>query len=585
MRPSDRRDATMHHTGEARPLVIRLMSGDITRVRASLIVVNHFNGLPPSGAEAAIDEALGGVISLRAARGALDMHFGATTFFPAVNSNLAATAVLVVGLGDPGRFSEGRLPEVGAAIVQAVAETGFREVATVVHGAGSANVGPGKAAHRLVEGLLDAMTHVPGADCLREVMIVEHLGPKPNARARERMDLIAQGIREASGPARIHCFFERAPDLIGPAFSPPAASKPESRLTLIPEHLQLGIRTENRKLRLTLTGHGSLDCEDDYPYRAELIATIQKRLREEVLDAVGDGEARGRSLQGIGTQLFEAFFLHEFAKGQLRDPEARTKILVLGVNALNSDLPWELLHDGTGFLARQGIVSRVLGTKQAGRAAPASARDSVLRMLVVSDPTGTLPAAAREADLLFKQLQNRASLKIEHARGTQATYDRVSSLLDAAPCDILHYAGHFDFDAMRVGTSGLVLKDAMLTADDLATRRWAPRFFFCNSCESARVSDGSPADPTALPFSQQSLAEGLLRQGVQAFLGSLWNVNDRAAGTFALAFYRGVFGKMSLGEAVRRARNEVAKKHGNRQLAWAGYALFGPPWISLAARP
>ena len=69
MRPSDRRDATMHHAGEARPLVIRLMSGDITRVRASLIVVNHFNGLPPSGAEAAIDEALGGVISWRAARG------------------------------------------------------------------------------------------------------------------------------------------------------------------------------------------------------------------------------------------------------------------------------------------------------------------------------------------------------------------------------------------------------------------------------------------------------------------------------------------------------------------------------------
>ena len=536
---------------------------------------------PPSGAEAAIDAALGGVISRRAARGALDTHFGATTFLPAINSHLAATAVMIVGLGERERFSADRLPEVGMAIVEAVAAFGFREAATVLHGAGSDRVQPRQAAHLLMEGLLDALARVPGAGCLRELMIVEYLGKAPDAKARDRMDAIAQGIRDADGPsAGIHCFFERSPDLVGPVRVEPGAPGQETNSHRIPEHLRLGIRSENRRLRLTLIGHGSLDCEEDYPYRVEMVAKIQKHLREEVLQTT-NAEHRTQSLRSIGEQLYKTFFLDKFAQGQLKEEEIRKKMLVMGVNALNSDLPWELLCDGAGFLSRERVFSRVLGTKQPGREAALPSPDAGLNVLVVSDPTGDLAASAKEANQLVAKLKGLPSVHVEHLHGPEATYSNVYDKLDAIRHDVLHYAGHFAFDALCPGTSGLQLADGMLTADDLSTRPEIPRFFFANACESARVSGGLPPNGADLPFDQQGLAEGLLRQGVRAFLGSLWRVDDRAAETFALALYRALLKGQSLGEAVRLARIAVVKRHGEGQPAWASYALYGQPWMTL----
>jgi hypothetical protein len=312
-------------------LLVRLIAGDITQVHASLIIVNHFNGLPPSGAEAAIDAAMGGVISRRASRGALDTHLGATTFLPATNTHLAANAVLVIGLGDPERFALERLREVGMAIIEAVASFGFRDAATVLHGAGSAGVKPQRAAHLLMEGLLEALARVEGAACLRELMIVENLGPAPDAKARDRLEAIEQGIRTAAGPAGIHCFFERSADLVGPIRIGPGAAGRRDALHLIPEHLRLGIRSDDRRLRLSLIGHGSLDCEEDYPYRAELVARVQQSLREEVLLET-DAEQRARSLRGIGERLYKSFFLDKFARGQLNEAETRKKTLVLGLD-------------------------------------------------------------------------------------------------------------------------------------------------------------------------------------------------------------------------------------------------------------
>lgn len=570
----------MNRSKNSRPLMVRLMAGDITQARASLIVVNHFNGLPPSGAEAAVDAALGGVISARAARGALDTHFGATTFLPAINSHLAATAVLIVGLGDAERFSVTRLREVGMAIVEAAASFGFREAATILHGAGSASVPPGRAAHLMMEGFLDALVQVPGAGCFRELMIVEDLAKVPRDKADERMDAIAQGIKEAEGPSTIHCFFERSPDLEGPFRFEPMVSGRKGGPSLIPDHLRLGIRTENLKMRLSLIGHGALDCEEEYTYPVALASRIQKRVREEVLPEVPP-ERRTDSLRGIGEQLYKAFRLDSLAQGHLKDAKDRKKPLVIGVDVRNSDLPWELLCDDSGFLSRERVFSRSLGTKQPGRAAALPSREPGLNVLVISDPRSDLDACGKEARKLVTKLKELPSIRVDHLHGPEATYNNVSDAMEATQHDVLHYAGHFSYDPLRPAANGLLLTDALLTADDLSTRRHIPRLCFANACESGRVSDDLPPQDAGACLGQQGLAEGLLRQGVSAFLGSLWPVDDRAAETFALALYRALLKEEHLGEAVRLARIAVVHKHGEGESAWASYVLYGYPWLTL----
>lgn len=119
--------------GEPRALTVRVVHGDIADAQASMIVVNHLNGLPPTGATASVDEVLGGAITHRAGTGALRGRFGTSWFVPSFTAPLAAGCVVVILLGDPEYFNEERLPETGEAIVDAAQLIGVRDVATVLH--------------------------------------------------------------------------------------------------------------------------------------------------------------------------------------------------------------------------------------------------------------------------------------------------------------------------------------------------------------------------------------------------------------------------------------------------------------------
>ena len=556
------------------------MAGDITQVRAALLVVNHFNGLPPAGAEAAIDAAMGGAIARRAASGALDTHFGATTFLPTANAHLASNAVMIVGLGDVERFATGRLPEIGIAIVEAVAAFGFREAATIVHGAGSCGVSPRQAAHLLIEGVLKALSRTPGAESFRELTIVDRPEGASKAQAHDRLDDIAKGIQEASCPSRIHVYFERAPDVAERPLAAPHPSTPAAATPQVPAHLRLGIRSENRVLRLTLIGHGALDCEEDRPYRVEMVRKIQSRLQAEVFQAT-NADARAQNLRHIGQQLYQTFGLDEFAGGWLETDENRKKIVVLRVDPINADLPWELLCDNQGFLSCTRVFGRTLAIKRPGREATLPPAEDRLRVLVISNPTSDLQAAGQEARQLVAKLKQLPNTEVTHLHGPEATYTQVSAALDRVHYDVFHYAGHFESDALRPNASGFMLADGELTADDLSTRPTVPRFFIANACESAQVGASLPLEARDVLTSPQGLVESLLLKGVRTYVGSMWRVNDDAAETFALAFYQALLQGDMIGEAVRSARNTVIEKHGEGQPAWASYVLYGPQWMTL----
>jgi hypothetical protein len=182
--------------GGSTPFVVRVCEGDITRARATLVAVNHFNGLTPSGAEGAVDACLGGVIARRMARGEMDSRFGGSHFLPAMTAPLAAGAVVVLGLGDPEKFVPDRIPELGAALVEAVAALGVRDAATIVHAAGTTEVETETATRLFMNGVLEARGTVPGADCFLELTIVE--------RQHAKLAAIQRGLAAARGSARAH---------------------------------------------------------------------------------------------------------------------------------------------------------------------------------------------------------------------------------------------------------------------------------------------------------------------------------------------------------------------------------------------
>ena len=67
----------------------------------------------------------------------------------------------------------------------------------------------------------------------------------------------------------------------------------------------------------------------------------------------------------------------------------------------------------------------------------------------------------------------------------------------------------------------------------------------------------------------------LPQAGAGAFVGSLWEVVDSSAATYAQEFYRAALGGDTLGEAARKAREAIRQEPGDP--TWLAYTLYGDP--------
>lgn len=559
------------------PFVVRIAQGDIAWAQATLLVVNHVNGLDPSGAEASLDAALGSAITRRAAKGALDGRFGTSHFLPAASARLAASAVLVLGLGDPEKFTAERLPELGAALVEAAAALGIRDAATIVHGAGTAAVDPQRATSLLMSGVLQALDDVPGASCLRELTIIE--------RDEAKLPAIEQGLASTRTPPRIHVYRDVM------TLDPPTTDRVDVRRAAadaLPEHLRIGVTRAGPCLKVTVIGQGSCDVAGECPFPGKCADQLLVNLKDEVL--LGNHPAqRAEALKGVGHQLAEnLLWPPELGVPDLpeRIDAQRGGYLVLRLDRWTVDLPWEIAVRQDEFLSRTHVLSRQLEINAPGRPAQLRPATSVLHVLVVGDPTGDLPAARREAQAVATRLEELSGVEVTALVG-DVTYQDLSRALDSTHYDVLHYAGHARFDPEEHGRGGLVLLDQTLTSEDLSTRRHLPALVFANACHSAETSVRE--DPFGGGKQTVDLVTGLLRAGVRAFLGSMWQVDDTAASTFAESFYdtlansygQGRQDRTPIGTAVASARQAVIDRHGEGEPAWASYALYGSPWLTV----
>jgi tetratricopeptide (TPR) repeat protein len=197
-------------------------------------------------------------------------------------------------------------------------------------------------------------------------------------------------------------------------------------------------------------------------------------------------------------------------------------------------------------------------------------------MLIVADPQGDLLAAAREGKTIHEDLAGEAErLRIDlryHRVGTASVKTALGQY------NVLHYAGHADYDLQDPAQSGWRLADGKLTAQDvlqLGAAAAMPALVFCNACQSGQTQ--------AWTFSQEAeqslygLANAFLLAGAQHYIGSFWEIPDQPSSSFAIAFYRALAQGTGVGEALRRARQALAERYGEESVVWASYVLYGDP--------
>ncbi len=341
--------------------------------------------------------------------------------------------------------------------------------------------------------------------------------------------------------------------------------------------------------RLLFTLH-SAHADVGYHWKAAGEVTLQAdpatlfeekfaRLSEAAADEAPTPESAARvqaELAALGEELWDELLPESF-KGALW-PEIRRlqetgRVRSLLITSDEPWIPWEMVkpytrNEVTGnessepFWAEQFALARWLaGRGSAARVNVAAARIVApeLDLAYVAEERRSFDGLAAHGIQLQAPLQTRAELQ---------------ALLRDGGVQLLHLAAHGTFDPAAPNRSRFKLADGSLTPDDLspsATRglRAARPLVLMNACSVGRLA----LTPTGLG----GWADKWVQTGrVGAFIGTLWEVNDRLAAVFADTLYSRLFAGDNLGEAVRAARLALRDlEPGNP--TWLAYTLYGDP--------
>ncbi len=282
-----------------------------------------------------------------------------------------------------------------------------------------------------------------------------------------------------------------------------------------------------------------------------------------------------QDLQHIGGLIF-SHLLTEPARQRLRAASPCDLYLRLDEHLLQ--LPWELGYDGKQFLATKFRVGRqVITGSPIVRTGTAPRETGRLKVLLIADPTESLPQAATEAEHLCNLLDTLPTVEVTLLGGRDVRKVPLLAALEAH--EVVHFAGHSHYDSSTPSKSGWLLHEGILTAGEMSKLSRPPLLVFSNSCQAGITAEWT----SGYRYEGQAFGIGsaFLLAGVQHYIGTFWVVHDEESVGFATAFYRSVVSGRSVGEALLEARHETITQKGWQRLTWASYMLYGDPTFTL----
>src|SRR5262245_13090578 len=302
--------------------------------------------------------------------------------------------------------------------------------------------------------------------------------------------------------------------------------------------------------------------------------------RREVINLLNRANRRAKvtreileSLKKSGQVLFD-LLVPSKAREKLSSTEARNLILYVDDKLVH--VPWELLFDGRQFLCRRFAMGRIVRTRQAPTALSSRTPKAPFKVLVVADPRGDLDASYREGTEIRNFLDEKRD--VFHVDFKSHPVDVSFVKKNLRDYDIVHYAGHAEYNSENPSESGWLLKDARLKASEISAMgglQPMPSLVFSNACQSGHSGEWRIGEEDEQQIF--GLANAYLLAGVQHYIGTFWEILDEPSSQFAKLFYGSLSQGESVGEAVRKAREKLIEAHGEETIVWAGYMLYGDP--------
>jgi CHAT domain-containing protein len=282
-----------------------------------------------------------------------------------------------------------------------------------------------------------------------------------------------------------------------------------------------------------------------------------------------------KELQVAGHLLYDSLLTNR-VKEKLSTTDCRH--LIVSVDDRLVQIPWELLFDGNSFLCQRFNMGRIVSTSQSISEPSVRKIEKPVKMLIIADPRGDLEASYKEGVRLRDELDTIQEKIKTNLRSSLVDVHYVKKVL--RDFDILHYAGHADYDINDPSKSGYILADGKLMASDIVKMigsRPLPSLVFSNACKSGHTDMWQVGDD--YETSIYGLANAFLLAGVQHYIGTFWDVQDEPSLYFSLDFYRELMNGEMVGEAIRKARLKSIERYGEDTVIWASYTLYGDPTV------
>ena len=366
-----------------------------------------------------------------------------------------------------------------------------------------------------------------------------------------------------------------------------AAEKISQKKRGVRRRLEMDITREGNNLKVTSLVLAGKESGSLRPYEEMHVSMDKIEMRsQEVISILNRANTRGRiskeilaKLRDVGSVLFDNL-LTARAKEVIR--AAGVQDLVFNIDDTLVHIPWELLYDGEQFLCQKFNMGRIVKTRHSVVNMRTRVLSLPLKMLILSDPRGDLKSAFEEGRRIREEMDKSPALLNANQRSGQISADYIMEKL--RNFDLVHYAGHADYDAKNPSSSGWLLDGGKFTSSDimkLVGGRPLPAMVFCNACQSGQTEEWK-LEPT---YSEKiyGLANAFLLAGVQHYIGTFWEVLDEPSARFAEKFYQYMIDGAPIGEALRMARLFLVKEYGEDTIVWASYMLYGDPGASYFA--
>jgi len=281
-----------------------------------------------------------------------------------------------------------------------------------------------------------------------------------------------------------------------------------------------------------------------------------------------------RELKNLGSLIF-SHLLPQAARDKLRRAESCNLYLRLDDQLVH--IPWELAFDGQHFLGMKFRVGRQIITHhKVTQTAPTRTTSGALKVLIISDPSETLKNVSRESEQLCEILDGIPGLEVRLIGGRGVK--RIPLLAALRESDIVHFAGHSQFDEKNPENSGWLLHDGLLSASEISKLDQAPLLVFSNSCQAGATKNWQ--SDYLYEGEAFGLGSAFLLAGVPNYIGTFCVVHDEESRFLAVDFYHRVARGSTIGQALLEARVSTAEEMGLDRLTWASYMLYGDPSFS-----